>query len=80
MIEYIMKETDCGLATKQEVVGELVRCKDCKYRQGNACDYSAVWVRPNGYCQWGERKDDVPDMDVGKMDESTMGQQNEEEE
>ncbi len=36
----------------------VVRCKDCKYKEGNACDYSAVWVRPNGYCQWGERKED----------------------
>ena len=79
MIEYIMREIDCVLATKQEIVGTLVRCKDCKHRQGNACDYSAVWVRPNGFCQWGEKKD-VSDMDVGKMEESTMGQQNEVEE
>lgn len=38
---------------------QVVRCKDCKYKQGSACDYSAVWVRPNGFCHWGERKDDV---------------------
>lgn len=37
---------------------EVVRCKDCKHKQGNACDYSAVWVRPNGFCQWGKRRDD----------------------
>ena len=36
----------------------VVRCKDCLYRVGSACDYSAVYVRPNGYCQWGERKED----------------------
>ena len=47
---------------------EVVRCKDCKYKQGSACDYSAVWVRPNGFCQWGERKDDVSDICVGKME------------
>lgn len=35
----------------------LVRCKDCMYRDGNICDYSAVYVRPNGYCQWGRSKD-----------------------
>ena len=23
--------------------------------------YSAVWVRPNGFCHWGERKDDEPE-------------------
>ena len=38
--------------------GEVVRCKDCFYRDGNACDYSAVYVRPNGYCQWGRREED----------------------
>ena len=37
---------------------EVVRCKDCKYREGSACDYSAVYVRPNGYCQWGEKEDE----------------------
>ena len=56
MIEYIVRETDCGLATKQEIVRELVRCKDCKYKQGSACEYSAVWVRSNGFCQWGEKE------------------------
>lgn len=38
-------------------VVEVVRCKDCKYREGSACDYSAVYVRPEGYCQWGEKED-----------------------
>lgn len=37
---------------------EVVRCKDCLYRDGNACDYSTVYVRPNGYCQWGRREED----------------------
>ena len=37
---------------------EVVRCEDCKYRVGNACDYSAVYVRPNGFCQWGRSKED----------------------
>lgn len=36
---------------------EVVRCKDCLYRDGNTCDYSAVYVRPNGYCQWGRSKE-----------------------
>lgn len=40
---------------------EVVRCKNCLYRVGNACDYSAVYVRPNGYCQWGRRKEDEID-------------------
>lgn len=40
---------------------EVVRCKDCMYRYGNVCDYSAVYVRPHGYCQWGRRKEDETD-------------------
>lgn len=39
-------------------VVEVVRCKDCKYKEGSVCDYSSVYVRPNGYCQWGERRED----------------------
>ena len=39
----------------------VVRCKDCLYRDGSICDYSAVYVRPNGYCQWGRRKEDETD-------------------
>ena len=38
---------------------KVVRCKDCKYRQGVTCDYSAVYVRPNGYCNWGQRKEEL---------------------
>lgn len=39
-------------------VVEVVRCKDCKYRDRSVCDYSAVYIRPNGYCQWGERSEE----------------------
>ena len=28
--EYIVRETEYQDATKQELVGELVRCRDCK--------------------------------------------------
>lgn len=40
---------------------EVVRCCSCKHRDGVACDYSAVWVKPHGYCQWGERREDETD-------------------
>ena len=50
-------ETWFGLVPTVDAV-EVVRCKDCLYRDGNACDYSAVYVRPNGFCQWGERRED----------------------
>ena len=67
MSEYIVRETDCGLATKQEIVGELVRCKDCKYyytygEDGyETCDNSEGYdhVTAEGFCYWGKRKDDV---------------------
>lgn len=68
MIEYIMREIDCGLATKQEVVGELVRCKDCKYAHmtyGGECKYCDMWEEEGEmyldgdfYCAFGERKED----------------------
>lgn len=32
MAEYIVKETAYPLATRQEVVVELIRCKDCKHQ------------------------------------------------
>lgn len=57
MAEYIVRETGYPGTLKQEIVGELVRCKDCKHNQGSCCDYSAVYIRPNGYCQWAERKE-----------------------
>ena len=69
MSEYIVRETDCGLATKQEIVGELVRCEDCKWYDMSKCmvttemghhyvcrvhSYRPV---PEDYCSQGERKD-----------------------
>ena len=67
MREYIVRETDCGLATKQEIVGELVRCKDCKHAQDGGPGF--VWcpqivgslAKESDYCAWGERKDDAVD-------------------
>lgn len=54
----IFDATDRIKVLKAADVVEVVRCKDCKYKEGSVCDYSAVYVRPNGYCQWGERRDD----------------------
>ena len=67
--EYIVRETSYQLATKQEVIGELVRCKDCRY-YGNPFRLSADadparWCCLLGlseafgkedYCSHGERK------------------------
>jgi len=32
MAEYIVRETVYPLGTRQEVIGELIRCKDCKHQ------------------------------------------------
>lgn len=43
---------------------EVVRCKDCEFRngcdsgKGDVCDYSAVYVHPNGFCNWGKRREE----------------------
>ena len=60
MSEYIVREMDCGLATKQEIVEELVRCKDCIYRDYNTCIYFAqVYVREDDYCSRGRGRDEI---------------------
>ena len=67
MSEYIVRETDYGLATKQEIVGELVRCKDCRWQGDDehcpVCNCCGREELPNGewYCADGERKTDVAD-------------------
>ena len=61
MSEYIVRETGYPGAIQQEIVGELVRCKDCKWGKekcGNIeCDvdrnvppeyHGYEWFCPNG--------------------------------
>lgn len=59
--EYIIRETTYPDATKQEAIGELVRCKDCKKAEHDKI-FREYWCRgreidPDGYCSDGERKD-----------------------
>lgn len=62
--EYIVRETSYQGATKQEVIGKLVRCRDCIYynrselwgRSWNFCDYSENCYEESDYCSYGERK------------------------
>lgn len=38
---------------------EVVRCKDCKSFSHGYCKFhDAKFVREDGYCYWGERKND----------------------
>lgn len=72
MAEYIVRETGYPMATKQEVVGELVRCRDCiwwdtRYPYGtlvpNAyhCKTNDRFYSAEHFCAYGERKDDEVD-------------------
>lgn len=61
--EYIIRETTYPDATKQELVGELVRCRDCKRwdkyhnEQIGECKWTFRVTKAEGYCNYGERKD-----------------------
>ena len=69
--EVIVKETTYRMATKQETVGELTRCKDCKHYKTHiscigdeysGCDY---WINdgnespcePTDFCSYAERRE-----------------------
>ena len=71
MSEYIVNETVYPGATKQEIIGELVRCRDCKYSERHVlfsqeymqCNrrFEQYWINifvdQNDFCSYGERKD-----------------------
>lgn len=71
MAEYIFSTTelfniDESWLSQHE---QIVRCKDCMFfLKGEYCwvwaddkgdEEGYVYVEPDGYCKWGERKDDV---------------------
>lgn len=59
MSEYIVRETGYPGTLTQEIVGELVRCKDCKHKGGFGCPWWKGEDIPNDwYCANGEKKDD----------------------
>lgn len=67
MKEYIMPIDDTAFDWDEMFVGvirkqeELIRCKDCKYRDGqsaNCTRFRKDWyVQGNSFCSWAERKD-----------------------
>lgn len=68
MREYIVRESGYPGAITQEIVGELVRCKDCRYFAIVNQPYDQTWcgvmhdsVKPDGYCYKGEVRDDEGD-------------------
>lgn len=69
MREYIVRETGYPGQLKQEVVAELVRCKECKWYQ-EGYDIDGKWftrcngsvrtyghTKPNWFCADGERRE-----------------------
>lgn len=66
MSEYIVRETGYPGVVKQEVVGELVRCKDCKHGRPykHTKDYVSCEVDCDSidrdsdfFCKSGERRE-----------------------
>ncbi|MBO5968264.1 MAG: hypothetical protein J6S14_07175 [Clostridia bacterium] len=58
--EYIveLREEEADELMNEHWVGELVRCKDCKYKDDGECVIKAGWfpVKPEWFCADGERK------------------------
>ena len=68
MSEYIIKETGYPGAIEQEIVQELVRCRDCKWYKTMYCkmdrwtDLVTIYVaKKDDYCSYGERRKDEID-------------------
>lgn len=58
IIEQIVRLTIDGDETKTEVVGELVRCKDCKWHDDDFClNLDVMGFYANDYCSLGPRKE-----------------------
>lgn len=64
--EYIVREMDFPGVLKQEVVGEIVRCEECKhsehwYKDKRRCflwNEAGIDVFEDGFCSYGERRED----------------------
>lgn len=60
MAEYIVRETGYPGTLKQEIVGEVFRCRYCRgWDRENGYCVDFLVTDPNGYCSWGERREDA---------------------
>lgn len=61
--EYIVRETSYPYATKQEVIGKLVRCGKCRWHYDRdddiVCANSGDVVQKDDYCSYGVRISDA---------------------
>ena len=58
MTEYICKEVQTDNGGYLEIEKELIRCKDCKWKQGSECvRFADVRPFPDDYCSRAEPKE-----------------------
>lgn len=69
-IEPVMRINLVTATFNKDRATEIVRCRDCKHaniRKGivHSCDHPALfakdevlWIRPDGFCAWGERRNE----------------------
>lgn len=62
MAEYIVRETGYPGILNQEIVGELIRCRECKYKDAETsfCEgrgWPMQLVPDDGFCDKGERRE-----------------------
>lgn len=68
MKEYIVKAdfiTEGDELVMPDIVGELIRCKDCKYSkpidsEWLECQHDKRVMKATGFCSWAERRN--PDV------------------
>ena len=57
--EYIVRVLPNDMEV--ETVGELTRCRDCKYitsgRYGVRCEYIGAYTEEDNFCKWAEKVD-----------------------
>ena len=63
MKEYILTEYDTPFSALENVIGELIRCKDCKHWQcddsESYCDELGIFnTDMNSYCSYAKRKEE----------------------
>lgn len=58
--DYIVRETGYPGAIKQECIGELIRCAECKHwnKEEHYCP-EFMTQDENGFCSWAERREDA---------------------
>ena len=54
--EDLCKAVDIAIKALSAQQWIPVRCHECEFRKGSVCDYSAVYVRDNGFCSWGKQQ------------------------